>query len=112
MFSHRNFYPPYGGIVSGNVNPGFIGEGVHEMVMVDNTISATIAQDEATTGLVWESVPGVEPAAWVGRVRGIFVGMVEARWQEGYTSTTRLGRKLGTFGTLDSAQDAFIVKRH
>jgi len=66
--------------------------------------------DETATGLVWESVQGVQPAAWVGRVRGIFVGMVEARWQEGYTSTTRLGRKLGTFGTLDAAQDAFIVK--
>jgi hypothetical protein len=66
--------------------------------------------DETATGLVWESVEGVQPAAWVGRVRGIFVGMVEARWQEGYTSTTRLGRKLGTFGTLDAAQDAFIVK--
>lgn len=66
---------------------------------------------EQATGLVWEHVPGVEPAVWVGRVRGIFVGMVEARWQEGFTSTTRLGRKLGTFGSLDSAQESFIVTR-
>lgn len=69
------------------------------------------AAEEQATGLVWEPVYGVEPAAWVGRVRGIFVGMVEARWQEGYTATTRLGRKLGTFGTLTDAEDAFIVKR-
>ena len=83
------------------------------MVMVDSALAPTAAatEEETSTGLVWESVQGVEPAAWVGRVRGIFVGMVEARWQEGFTSTTRLGRKLGTFGTLESAQDAFIVKR-
>lgn len=59
--------------------------------------------------LEWEPVEGVQPAAWVGRVRGIFVGMVEARWQEGYTATSRLGRKLGTFGTLADAQDAFVI---
>jgi hypothetical protein len=98
------------------------------MVMIDSALSTTArtaarqqaatepvtqaaTTEEHATGLVWESVQGVEPAAWVGRVRGIFVGMVEARWQEGYTATTRLGRKLGTFGTLADAEDAFIVKR-
>jgi hypothetical protein len=75
------------------------------------TATQTVTQEDSQTGLVWESVQGVEPAAWVGRVRGIFVGMVEARWQEGFTATTRLGRKLGTFGTLDAAQEAFIVKQ-
>lgn len=86
------------------------------MVMVDSAIanstiaSSTTTHEETATGLVWESVQGVEPAAWVGRVRGIFVGMVEARWQEGFTATTRLGRKLGTFGTLEAAEEAFIVK--
>jgi hypothetical protein len=84
--------------------------------MIDSALSIQAPAAPATTideqaGLVWESVSGVEPAAWVGRVRGIFVGMVEARWQEGYTATTRLGRKLGTFGTLDDAEQAFIVKR-
>ena len=83
------------------------------MVMVDSASATRTAatQEDTQTGLVWESVQGVEPAAWVGRVRGIFVGMVEARWQEGFTATTRLGRKLGTFGTLDAAQEAFIVKQ-
>ena len=81
------------------------------MVMIDSSMTTAPAiQEEQATGLVWEPVQGVEPAAWVGRVRGIFVGMVEARWQEGFTATTRLGRKLGTFGTLADAEEAFIVK--
>jgi hypothetical protein len=63
----------------------------------------------SASALEWEPVEGVQPAAWVGRVRGIFVGMVEARWQEGFTATSRLGRKLGTFGTLADAQDAFVI---
>jgi hypothetical protein len=85
------------------------------MVMVDSARPTTVAREEVVTPAVqtsvleWEAVQGVEPAAWVGRVRGAFVGMVEARWQEGFTATTRLGRKLGTFGTLDAAQQAFIV---
>jgi len=81
------------------------------MVMLESrrTVEAPTQRAEGASTLEWESVEGVQPAAWVGRVRGIFVGMVEARWQEGYTATTRLGRKLGTFGTLADAQDAFIV---
>jgi hypothetical protein len=77
------------------------------MTMIEN---APMQSDERA-GLVWEHVAGVEPTVWVGRVRGIFVGMVEARWQEGFTATTRLGRKLGTFGNLDDAEQAFILKR-
>jgi len=69
----------------------------------------TSASAQAASTLEWEPVEGVQPAAWVGRVRGIFVGMVEARWQEGFTATSRLGRKLGTFGTLADAQDAFVI---
>lgn len=81
------------------------------MVMLDTARPTRVAHDSTDTPstLEWEAVQGVEPAAWVGRVRGIFVGMVEARWQEGYTATSRLGRKLGTFGTLSAAQEAFIV---
>jgi hypothetical protein len=78
------------------------------MTMTDNT-TTTADADSGPATLVWEHVDGVEPAVWVGRVRGIFVGMIEARWQEGFTATSRLGRKLGTFGTLDDAEEAFIV---
>jgi hypothetical protein len=74
-----------------------------------DNVQVESAQSE-NRGLVWESVEGVSPASWVGRVHGSFVGMVEARWQEGFTATTRLGRKLGTFGTLEDAQAAFIVR--
>ena len=81
------------------------------MVMLESrrSVETPTERTEGASTLEWESVEGVQPAAWVGRVRGIFVGMVEARWQEGFTATTRLGRKLGTFGTLADAQDAFIV---
>lgn len=80
------------------------------MVMVDSSMTTATDVQEGPRGLVWEPVEGVSPASWVGRVHGSYVGMVEARWQEGYTATTRLGRKLGTFGTLEDAQDAFIVR--
>lgn len=80
------------------------------MVMMDNATVAHVDAPEAARGLVWESVEGVSPAAWVGRVHGSFVGLVEARWQEGFTATTRLGRKLGTFATLEDAQNAFVVR--
>jgi hypothetical protein len=75
------------------------------------TRGKSVANDDQPSGLVWEHVGGVEPAVWVGRVRGIFVGMVEARWQEGFTATTRLGRKIGTFGTLEDARESFVVTR-
>jgi len=58
----------------------------------------------------WQVVDCVVPMVWIGRVRGAFVGMVEARWGEGYAVTTRLGRGLGTFETLEAAQDAFIKR--
>ena len=56
----------------------------------------------------WQIVESVQNMVWVGRVRGAFVGMIEARWGEGYKVTTRLGRGLGMFDTLEKAQDAFI----
>jgi len=58
----------------------------------------------------WQVVDCVQNTVWIGRVRGAFVGMVEARWGEGYAVTTRLGRGLGTFETLEEAQDAFIKR--
>ncbi|CAN5345320.1 hypothetical protein BH11ACT2_BH11ACT2_02490 [soil metagenome] len=85
------------------------------MTMIENAATAAHLAaappepNDRPNGLAWENVEGVEPAVWVGRVRGIFVGMVEARWQEGFTATTRLGRKLGTFGTLEDAQRSFVV---
>ncbi|MGV8884958.1 MAG: hypothetical protein ACOH1T_05140 [Microbacteriaceae bacterium] len=60
--------------------------------------------------LDWELVDCVHPQVWIGRVRGIFVGMVESRGADGFAVTTRLGRGLGTFSSLEVAQDAFIKR--
>jgi hypothetical protein len=43
---------------------------------------------------------------WVARRRGDFVGMVEARWGDGFAATTRLAKSLGTFATVEQAQRA------
>lgn len=56
----------------------------------------------------WQIVESVQNMVWVGRVRGAFVGMIEARWGQGFAVTTRLGRGLGMFDTLEQAQEAFI----
>jgi hypothetical protein len=47
-----------------------------------------------------------QAGVWVGRVDGRFVGLVEARWGTGFTATTRLGKQLGLFPTVDDAQRA------
>lgn len=41
---------------------------------------------------------------WVARRDGEFVGMVEARWGNGFAATTRLAKPLGTFSTVEEAQ--------
>ncbi|TBN57633.1 hypothetical protein EYE40_09670 [Glaciihabitans arcticus] len=57
--------------------------------------------------LDWIVTDVVAPAVWIGRYQGTFVGMIEERDLEGYTATTRLGRGLGNFETLEAAQEAF-----
>jgi hypothetical protein len=69
-------------------------------------IASTITND--APHLDWETVDAVQQQVWIGRVRGIFVGMVESRGADGFAVTTRLGRRLGLFPTLEEAQDAFI----
>jgi len=59
--------------------------------------------------LEWTAVDSVKNTVWLGRVRGAFVGMVEQRGNE-FAVTTRLGRSLGLFATLDDAQAAFIKR--
>lgn len=43
---------------------------------------------------------------WIARRDGEFVGMVEARWGDGFAATTRLAKSLGTFRTVGEAQGA------
>ncbi len=48
----------------------------------------------------------VQSGIWVGSRGGAFAGMIEHRWGDGYLVTTRLGKSLGTFGTMDEARRA------
>jgi hypothetical protein len=61
-------------------------------------------------GLEWTYTDVVEPAVWVGRFQGQFIGMVEDRGDEGFVSLTRLGRNLGRFDSLADAQGSFLKK--
>ena len=70
--------------------------------------STTTTAPSTAPHLDWELVDAVQQQVWIGRVRGIFVGMVESRGADGFAVTTRLGRGLGLFPTLEAAQDAFI----
>jgi hypothetical protein len=52
---------------------------------------------------IWRSV---QSGIWVGHQDGAFAGMIEQRWGDGFLVTTRLGKSLGTFGTMQEAQRA------
>jgi len=69
--------------------------------------TTTSAPVEHRLQLEWTITHDVSPAVWIGRYEGLFVGMVEERVPEGFTATTRLGRGLGNFETLEDAQEAF-----
>ena len=51
----------------------------------------------------WQAV---QAGLWVGRRGGEFAGMIEQQWGKGYLVTTRLGKCLGTFKTMEEAQGA------
>jgi len=59
----------------------------------------------------WVHTDVVEPAVWIGRFKGAYLGMVEERHPEGFVAMTRLGRSLGRFDTLDDAKAAFLEHR-
>ena len=56
-----------------------------------------------TTAVSWVAE---QSGLWVARRGGEFVGMVEARWGDGFAATTRLAKPLGTFATVEEAQAA------
>ena len=60
----------------------------------------------------WVHTDVVEPAVWIGRFKGAYLGMVEERDPEGFVSITRLGRSLGRFDSLDDAKAAFLEHRN
>jgi hypothetical protein len=58
----------------------------------------------ARTSIQWTAV---QSGLWVGKINGEFAGMIEARWGEGFSATTRLGKNLGMFPTEDDAKASF-----
>jgi hypothetical protein len=63
---------------------------------------------DLSADLEWVHTDVVEPAVWIGRYKGAFVGMIEEREPEGFVSMTRLGRNLGRYDSLDDAKAAFL----
>ena len=49
----------------------------------------------------------VQSGLWVGKINGEFAGMIEAKWGEGFSATTRLAKHLGTFATVEEAKASF-----
>lgn len=56
------------------------------------------------TDIQWTAV---QAGLWVGKSNGEFAGMIEAHWGEGFSATTRLGKQLGMFETVDAAKAKF-----
>lgn len=57
------------------------------------------------TAIEWECVPGIPKVAFVGRLDGRPVGIIE--WSERrYHATTSAGKPLGTFDRAEEAQAA------
>jgi hypothetical protein len=48
----------------------------------------------------------VQSGIWVGSRDGEFGGMIEQRWGDGFLVTTRTGKSVGTFGTMEEARQA------
>ena len=46
---------------------------------------------------------GVQAGLWVGQRNGEYTGMIERHGGEGYIATSRLGRSVGTFRTMEEA---------
>ena len=58
-----------------------------------------------TASISWTAV---QSGVWIGKSGGEFAGMIEARWGDGFTATTRLAKDLGMFPTLEEAKAAFV----
>lgn len=79
------------------------------MTITEKSSTRTDVDSPDNARLLWAHVTGVQPSVWVGRSHGAFIGMIEARWQNEFAATTRLGRHLGNFVSLDEAKKAFVV---
>ncbi len=64
---------------------------------------------ETTPDLNWHAH---QAGVWVAYRADQFIGMIEEHWRSGFTVTTRLGKRLGHFGTLDHARTALEREAH
>ena len=58
---------------------------------------------ETTPVLRWRAH---QAGVWVAYRADQFIGMIEEHWRSGFAVTTRLGKRLGNFTTLDHAMTA------
>lgn len=65
---------------------------------------AGTSKDASKATIDWVAV---QSGLWVGKTNGEFAGMIEARWGDGFIATTRLGKNLGLFPTVDEAKASF-----
>jgi hypothetical protein len=70
-------------------------------ILAENKSRAGAATEPSRT--TWQAV---QAGLWVGRRGGEFAGMIEQQWGKGYLVTTRLGKSLGTFKTMEEAQNS------
>lgn len=68
------------------------------------TMTTPRAASTRTAEIQWTAV---QAGLWVGKSNGEFAGMIEAHWGEGFSATTRLGKQLGTFESVDAAKARF-----
>ena len=80
---------------------GLATEGVHMTIITKHD---TKHDTKATPASV--SWTAEQTGLWVARRNGEFVGMIEARWGDGFAATTRLAKSLGLFATVEEAQRA------
>jgi len=66
---------------------------------------------QAPADLEWTLTDVVQPEVWMGRYRGVYIGMVEHREPEGFVATTHRGRNLGSFESLEDAQGSFYSRQ-
>lgn len=64
----------------------------------------TITTPHARATIQWTAV---QSGLWVGKLDGEFAGMIEARWGTGFAATTRLGKELGIFPSIEAAKGSF-----
>jgi hypothetical protein len=71
------------------------------------TLTTPRATHSRTADIQWTAV---QAGLWVGKSNGEFAGMIEAHWGEGFSATTRLGKHLGMFESVDAAKAKFAAE--